>query len=169
MDVYEAIRSRCSVRAYQPRPVEAVKLARILEAARLAPSARNMQSWKLVVVKDAAIRQALAEAAEQPFVARAPVVVAVVATDPARVMHCGVPSAPVDSAIVADHITLAAMAEGLGTCWICHFDQTACRKILSVPDTAMVMEMILLGYPEGSSVSKKRKSTEEIVCNERFS
>ncbi len=168
MDVYEAIRARCSVRAYQARPVEADKLARILEAARLAPSARNMQAWKLVVVKDAACRQSLAEAAEQPFVAQAPVVVAVVSTDPARVMHCGVPSAPVDTAIVADHITLAAVAEGLGTCWICHFDQPACRKVLGVPDTAMVMEMILLGYPEGSASSKKRKSIEEIVCNERF-
>ena len=169
MDVYEAIRTRCSVRAYRDCAVEADKLGRILEAARLAPSARNLQSWKLVVVKDPAARRALAEAAEQAFVAKAPVVIAVVATEPARVMHCGVPSAPVDSAIAAAHITLAAAAEGLGSCWICHFDQASCRKALGVPETAMVMEMILLGYPEGDKPSpKKRKNIEEIVCNERF-
>ncbi|MCY2930357.1 MAG: nitroreductase family protein [Planctomycetota bacterium] len=168
MDVYEAIRTRGSTRAYRDCPVESEKLARILEAARLAPSARNIQAWKLVVVQDPAARRALAEAAEQAFVAAAPVVIAVVAMEPARIMHCGVPSAPVDTAIVADHITLAATAEGLGTCWICHFDQARCRKLLGVPLTAMVMEMILLGYPEGTPGPKKRKSIEEIVCNERL-
>lgn len=168
MDVYEAIRARGSIRAYRDCPVESEKLSRVLEAARLAPSARNLQSWKLVVVQDPAARRALAEAAEQAFVAAAPVIIAVVATEPARIMHCGVPSAPVDTAIVADHITLAAAAEGLGTCWICHFDQACCRKILGVPLTAMIMEMILLGYPEGTPGPKKRKSIEEIVCNERF-
>lgn len=169
MDVYDAIRARSSCRAYQDRPVENEKLQRVLEAARLAPSARNLQPWKLVVVREAALRTALADAAEQAFVAQAPVVVAVVATDPARVMHCGVPAAPVDAAIAADHMTLAAAAEGLGSCWICHFDQARCRTVLGVPETAMVMEMVLLGYPQAAAPPKKRKALDEIVRYERYS
>lgn len=169
MDLYDAIRTRRSVRAYADRPVEADALARVLEAGRLAPSARNLQSWKLVVVRDAATRQALAEAAEQAFVAQAPVAVAVVAADPHRVMHCGVEAGPVDAAIVADHLTLAATAEGLGSCWICHFDQDRCRQILGVPETNVIVTIILLGHAATDAPAKKRKDAAEIIRYERFS
>src|SRR5664279_3260425 len=84
MDLYEAIKHRYSVRAYMDKPVESDKLDRILEAGRLAPSANNRQSWKFVVARNAKLRSALAEACEQPFLAKAPVIVAVVGLDPER-------------------------------------------------------------------------------------
>jgi nitroreductase len=169
MDVYEAVQKRCSVRAYQNRPVEQEKLDRVLDAGRLSPSARNTQARKFVVVRDAEIRQALADAAEQPFIAHAPVVIAVVSLEPDRLMHCGVPCGPVDCAIAIDHMTLAATAEGLGTCWIGHFDQDACCRLLDVPPGAKIIELLLLGYQDEKPGPKSRKKPEQIICYERFS
>jgi len=168
MDLYEAIRSRHSVRAYQDKPVEAEKLQRILDAGRLAPSARNRQQWKFVVVRDAGVRKAVAEAAEQPFVGEAPVVIAVVGLTPNEKMYCDVPTDPVDCAIAIEHMALAATAEGLGTCWIGHFKQDDCRKALGVPKTAKVIELLPLGYPATSAPPKRRKPVEEVVCYDRY-
>jgi len=168
MELYEAINKRRSVRAYQDRPVEQDKLDRVLNAGRLAPSARNTQAWKFVVVRSAEKRSAIAEAAEQPFLARAPVIVAVVSTQPERVMHCGIPAGPVDCAIAIDHMALAAVAEGLGTCWIGHFDQDACCRVLGVPPTAEIIELMPLGYEADSGRGKSRKPLDEVVCYESF-
>jgi nitroreductase len=170
MDIYEAIRSRYSVRAYQKRPVEEDKLTRVLDAGRIAPSARNTQPWKFVVVRDESRRGALAELSGQPFLAEAPVVIAVVGTSPGRVMFCDVPADPVDCAIAIDHMTLAAVAEGLGTCWIGHFPQDQCREFLLVPATAKIVELLALGYPASKPPkTRSRKSLPEVVCYEKFS
>ena len=168
MDVYEAIQQRFSVRSYQDRPVEDDRLSRILEAGRLAPSATNAQAWKFVVVRDAAVRASLAQAADQAFVGQAPVVIAAVCTDPSRTMHCGVPAGPVDCAIALDHVALAAVAEGLGTCWIGHFDQDAARRALGVPGSAQIIELLPLGYPAVKAPQKSRKPIDEIVTHDKF-
>ena len=169
MELYEAMEKRYSVREYQDRPVEPDKLRRVLDAGRIAPSARNAQEWKFLVVQDADLRRRMARRAEQPLLAKAPVVVAVVSTDPERVMRCGVPAGPVDCAIAIDHMTLAAVAEGLGTCWIGSFDQDACCELTDVPPSAQIVELMVLGYPADSPGPKSRKSLDEVVCYERFS
>jgi nitroreductase len=172
MDVFEAIHKRCSVRSYQGRSVEYDKLQRVLEAGRLSPSARNAQNRKFVVVRDFELRKALEKASGQAFIAQAPVVIAVVSTDPHRLMHCGVPSGPVDCAIAIDHMTLAAMAEGLGTCWVGHFDQDACRKVLHIPAEAQIIELLTVGYPALGSEppkTKDRKPLTEVVRWETYS
>lgn len=169
MDVYAAIEARHSVRAYASRPVEEEKLQRLLGVARSAPTARNRQSWRLVVVRDAETRQALAAAANQPFLGQAPVILAMVGLTPDESMYCTIPTDPVDGAIVLDHITLAAASEGLGTCWIGHFDQDSCRDILEVPDSARIIELMPLGYAATSGPeSKTRKPLSELVCEDRF-
>jgi nitroreductase len=168
MELYEAIRKRYSVRAYQDRDVEQDKLRRVLDAGRLAPSARNRQERKFVVVRQDERRRALARAADQPWIAQAPVLVAVVGTTPDYVMHCGVPADPVDCAIAIDHMTLAAVAEGLGTCWLGHFDQDACRRLLSVPPDATIIELLTVGYPVGEPSPKRRKEFDEVVRQETF-
>jgi len=168
MNVYEAIEARRSVRRFADRPVEDDKLQRLLRAAQEAPSGRNLQEWKLVVVRDAGARTALAQACEQPFVAAAPAVLALVATHPDRLMHCGVPAAPVDGAIVLDHVSLAAVQEGLGTCWIGHFDQDACRKLLKAPASGRIIEMMLLGYAAEPPAPRKRKDLKHLVCYETY-
>jgi nitroreductase len=168
MDLHEAIEQRWSVRQFEPRPVEEEKLLRVLEAGRLSPSAKNRQERKVVVVREEARRRALAEAAEQPWLAAAPVILAMVGTTPESVMHCGVPTDPVDCAIALDHMSLAAVAEGLGTCWIGHFDQDACRRILGVPAAAKIVELMPLGYPSGRRKSRARKELQEVVCHEQY-
>lgn len=170
MNVYEAIKARRSVRAYQDKPVPEDVLNRVLEAARLAPSGNNHQSRKFVVVTDKNIKEKLAQAANnQNFVAGAAVVIAAVGLNPQKVMSCGIPGDPVDVAIAVDHMTLAAVEEGLGTCWIGAFSQEKVCGILNVPSPYRVIELLTLGYPADTPGQKSRKSLEQIVCYQQFS
>lgn len=165
MDVTKAIRDRRSVRSYENKDIPQEVLLKVLEAARLAPSANNRQPWKFVVVREAAKRAALAKAAkEQQFVAEAPVVIAAVAMEPERTMTCGVPTYAVDLAIAVDHMTLAAVDQGLGSCWIGAFYQEDVRKILKIPDEYKVATLLTLGYPRDQACFKNRKPLDEIVC-----
>jgi len=170
MDLFEAVQKRYSCRKYQPRPVEEEKLRQILEAARLAPSASNRQEWRLVVVTDRAWRQQLmAAAGNQKFVGEAAVVLACCAETDGHVMRCGEKCYPIDLAIAIDHMTLAATALGLGTCWIGAFDAPAVRKVLGIPDAVPVVELLALGYPADTPpVRKNRLPLEKITKREQW-
>jgi len=169
MELKEAIKRRQSIRDYEDKPVPEDKLLKVLEAARLAPSGTNRQAWKFVVVREGKRRQELARAAGgQTHVARAPVVIAAVATMPEGVMICGVPDYAVDLAIAVDHMPLAAVDEGLGTCWIGAFSQEEARDILKVPENYRIVALLPLGFPKQTGRPKVRKSLDEIVCYETF-
>jgi len=170
MDVFEAIRARKSVRAWQDRPVEPEKLRRVLEAARLAPSARNGQEWRFVVVTDREKRQRLAhEASGERFMGGAPVIIAACAETDGRIMRCGQRAYPIDVAIAIDHLSLAAVEEGLGTCWIGSFDPSEVRRILGIPDSVEVVELMPLGYPsDPKPVGKSRLPYDTIVRLEHW-
>lgn len=169
MDVFEAIRARRSIRKYRRQPVEEEKLNRILEAGRLAPSANNRQEWRFVVVQDGDTRQKLSEAAcGQTFVADAPVVLACCSVESDRMMTCGHPAYAVDVAISIDHMTLAATALGLGTCWIGAFYEDRVRDILNIPASVRVVELLTLGYPAEQPPSRPRKRLTEVVFRERW-
>ena len=171
MEVYEAIRARHSVRSYQDRAVEPAKLARVLEAAHLAPSARNEQEWRFVVVSELPKREALAtKASTQAFMLEAPLIIAACAQTDGRVMRCGQQAYPIDVAIALDHLTLAAVAEGLGTCWIGSFDPAQVRRILGIPPEVQVVELMLLGYPRESrdQPKKSRLPLEQIIHHEAW-
>ena len=164
MTVQEAIQNRYSVRAYQDQAVEEDKLGRVLEAARLAPSAGNRQEWRFVVVREAETRQRLMDAANgQVFVGQAPVVIAACAEGEQHVMTCGQLSYPIDVAIALEHIALAATAEGLGTCWIGAFKEDQVKKILGLPEGVRVVQLMPLGYPANEAPAKRRLGIEEIV------
>ncbi len=170
MELADAFQARRSVREYTAQEVPQDKLDRILEAARVAPSASNRQPWKFVVVRDPERRRRLAEAARgQSFVGEAPVVIAGVALRPDHVMGCEVPSHPVDLAIAMEHIALAAASEGLGTCWIGAFSQSETKRLLGVPDRYKIVALMPLGYPADGPRPKARKPLGEIVCYETFS
>jgi len=170
MEVIDAIRSRKSVRSYLDKAVEKEKLSRVLQAARMAPSASNRQEWRFVVVTDPEKRRRLAEeAAGQRFIAEAPVVIAACAQTDGRIMRCGQACYPIDVAIAVDHLTLAAVAEGLGTCWIGSFDPEAVRRILAIPKEIVVVELLPLGYPrDPQPVAKSRLPIETIVRYESW-
>ncbi len=168
MDVYEAIRTRKSVRSYSDRTVDEETLRRILDAARLAPSARNAQEWRFVAVRDRGMRHRIAvEAAGQPFIAEAPILLACCAETDGRVMLCGQPAYPIDVAIAMDHLSLAAAAEGLGTCWIGAFDEREVRDALGIPGSVRVVQLMPLGYPrDPAPVAKRRHPLEKILRQE---
>jgi len=170
MDVSKAIRSRRSIREYDPREVEEDKLMRVLDAGRLSPSASNRQERRFIVVKDAGKRKQLSEAAKnQKFVAEAPVVIAICSVEQEYVMACGQPAYPIDTAIAVDHMTLQAVEEGLGTCWIGAFYEDKVKEILNIPANVRVVALLPLGYPSSIPHPTPRKSLEEIVMQEQWS
>ena len=170
MDVYEAIIKRKSVRAFKDKDVPEEMISRLLEAARLAPSASNRQEWRFIVVRDPATRKQLSKAAMgQKFVGEAPVVLACCAETDGHVMACGQLCYPIDVAIAIDHITLCATADGLGTCWIGAFDESQVKEILGLPPQIRVIGLLPVGYPKDpSSVKKDRLLLKEIVKYERW-
>jgi len=168
MDLFEAIRGRRSIRSFMDRPVEEEKLSAVLEAGRLAPSARNLQDWRFVVVRDPATRKRLAEAARnQEFVGQAPVVIAACGTSD-MVMTCGQPAYALDVTIAVDHMTLAAVSEGLGTCWIGAFYEDKVKEILGIPEQIRVVALLPLGYPAQAARPTPRKTLDEILAYERW-
>jgi nitroreductase len=176
MDVLEAIKTRRSVRAYSDRPIPAEVMDRMKQALRMAPSACNIQPWHFVLVSDAAAREKIAQAAhKQAWMAQAPVIV----------VACGLParaykkmggygnSVDVDLAIALDHLTLAAVADGLGTCWIGSFDEGEVKTLLGIPAQVKVVAMTPLGYPAKPDLIRpldeaRRKPLTEIFSTDRY-
>ncbi len=169
MAILDQIKKRYSVRAYRDCPVEKHKLDAVLEAARLAPSAKNFQEWRFVVVQDAATRKKLVQAANnQTFVGEAPVVIACCSIQSDYVMRCGQLSYPIDVAIAIDHMTLQAVEEGLGTCWIGSFYEDQVKAILDIPENVRVVDLLVLGYPADRMRYKNRNPVEAIVSYEKW-
>lgn len=170
MNVMDAIKTRKSVRAYLARPVEDDKLNAVLEAARLAPSASNRQEWRFVIVRERETKKQLAAVAGgQAFVGEAPVLIVACAETDGHVMGCGQLCYPIDVAIALDHMSLAAVELGLGSCWIGLFDEKKVKEILHIPDEIRVVELMPLGYPaDPSIITKKRLPLDRIVKNEHW-
>lgn len=170
MNVFEAIRKRHSVRRYLDKEIEEEKLNAVLEAGRLAPSAKNLQEWRFIIVKSRKVREKLAHAAnEQIFVGQAPVIIVACAETDAHVMSCGQLCYPINVAIALDHISLAAVELGLGTCWIGAFNEAKVKEILRIPDEVRVVELMPIGYPAYQDVKEKiRLSLKEIVKQEHW-
>ena len=168
MTVLEAIRQRYSCRAYKDKPIEQEKLESIFEAARLAPSAKNLQDWRFVVVTDKAAKHRLAEAANnQRFLAKAGAIIIACSTS-TEVMRCGQAVGPIDVAIALEHIALQATALGLATCWIGSFYPDKVRPIVAIPEDVAIIELMAVGYPADSRKEPRREPIEEILCYERW-
>ncbi len=169
MDVSLAISQRSSVRAYKATDIEEDKLKKVLEAARLSPSASNRQDWKFIVVKNKEIKKKLAKAAfGQSFIGEAPVVIVACGTDSKAVMGCGQPTHTVDVSIACAFMILQAQELGLGTCWIGAFNEDEVKRILKIPEGVRVVAMTPLGYPDEPPSKKSRKSLNQIVCHEKY-
>jgi len=169
MDVFTAISQRSSVRAYKPTHVEEDKLRKILEAARLSPSASNRQDWKFVVVKNRETKKKLAQAAfGQSFIGEAPVVIVACGTEPKAMMACGQPTHTVNVSIACTYMILEAYELGLGTCWIGAFNENEVKEILNIPRHVRAVAMTPVGYPDEPPSKKSRKSLDQIICLERY-
>lgn len=174
MDFLDLAKKRQSTRAYDiDRNVEREKIERIIEAARLAPSACNAQPWHFIVVDDVDLKNKVADAASarllgmNHFTKQAPVHILIVEEKPNLSSSVGgllkdKHFAFVDIGIAASHICLAAEAEGLGTCILGWFDEKKMRKLLDIPKSKRVLLDIVVGYPAQELREKKRKDMHEI-------
>jgi len=152
MDLFDVVRTRRSVRTYRPEPIPQEVLSRVLDAARIAPSGSNRQPTRLIVVKDEQTKKNLVPLCHnQAFVAAAPVVICAVGRNINydRGEWMGDYAMIVDVAIAVDHLTLAARAEGLGTCWIGSFSNAKFREFFKLPEDVNVVALTPLGYPDG--------------------
>jgi len=176
MQVLEAIKIRRSVRKYSKQAIDPNAYQRIQEALRFAPSACNYQPWRFIMVQDEELRKQLAQACcKQTWMAEAPLTVAACGfSDQAYKKMGGYGnSIDVDLAIALDHLSLAAAAEGLGTCWIGAFEEEAVKEILNVPHEIKVSALMPVGYPKSKDLlfpvpDEKRKQADEIFSIDSF-
>ena len=167
--VIDQIKNRYSVRAFEKREIEPEILDNILKAAQLAPSARNFQPWKFVVITDELKRAKLTEIAKgQKFVAEAPVTIAVCANNMDYRMSCGHQASIIDAAIAAEHIVLQAVHHGLGSCWIGAFHQEMIGELLEIPKEYSVIALLPLGYPSISRRNRILKENSEVISYNKF-
>lgn len=164
MNVIEEIVNRRSVRAYNEKPIAEDSLARILEAGRLAPTARNGQDWRILIVSNPEIKSALIDQASprQTFLKQAPIILAACALNPDYVMRCGHPAYLIDLAIVLEHIALQAVREGLGTCWIGSFDEAKAKSVLNVPAAVRIVELMSMGHYDSLPDARERKPVQDL-------
>jgi nitroreductase len=168
MMVLKAIRKRYSCRAYIDRPIEQEKLGQLFEAARLAPSAKNLQDWRFVVVREKGKKQQVAESTNHPEVFGKAGVMIVACSNSNDVMRCGQAAGPIDVAIALEHICLQATELGLATCWIGSFEPEKVRKVLEIPQDVAIIELMALGYPADKAKKPQREPIEKIMCYEKW-
>jgi nitroreductase len=171
MEFYDVTKRRKSVRKYKPDPIPDEVLNRILEAGRIAPSAKNIQPWRFIIVKDPGTKKKIAEASRsQLWIADADVILVGCILDQIAWGRMGgyMSSGPVDVAIALDHMILAAANEGLGTCWIGAFVEKDIKHILNVPDDVTVLALTPIGYPAEEPKDRGRKDQKEILSYDKY-
>jgi len=170
LDFSELVSARYSVRAYRPDPVEDKKLDRVLEAARLAPTACNKQPMRFVVVHTSGKEQELGRIFKAKWFTQAPIVICVctIASEAWVRSYDAKNHGIVDAAIAMDHLILEAANQGLGTCWICAFDPIAAREVLGLPEGVEPIAFTPLGYPADAPMEKIRKPIGDLVRYEKW-
>jgi len=174
LDVFEAIKNRRSIRAYTSKEVsEEEEVKKLIDAARWAPSAGNIQPWEFVIVRDAEIKRGLSVAAlDQTFIEEAPVVIVVCANEMLSAWGYGHRGATLyclqDTAAAIQNLLLAAYAMGLGTCWIGAFHEEEVRKVLDVPRGIRPVAIVPVGHPAEKPAARSRRPMSETVHYEKF-
>lgn len=173
-DFLNLVSARRSIRKYLDRPVEAEKIKKCIEAARLAPSACNSQPYKFIIIDDPDVKNRVSKAAFSGIYSigksfgSAPVLVAVVSQKQNITAWLGnqiqnINFRYIDIGIAVEHFILQATELGLGTCWIGWFNQKNVSHVLGVPSRYRVEVMLSVGYPGENPQARVKKSIEEIV------
>lgn len=176
MDFAELIRERRSVRAYRQREVEQEKIAALIEAVRLSPSASNSQPWKLIIVDDPETKDQVARAtfsrlvSFNKFVPQAPVLAVMTVERPKIVTQIGGRLKDrqfplIDIGVAASHLCLQAADLGLGTCMIGWFDETRIRTILGIPQSVRLGLIVTIGYSAEEDVRRKVRKKKEVMSS----
>jgi nitroreductase len=168
MNVIEAIRTRRSIRKYKPSLIPNTDLKKILEAARLAPSAGNKQPWRFIVVRDPESRKKLAIAAQnQSWAANAGAFIVALGVDKKTP---GIYERWVERDVMTavEHMVLVAWELGYGTCWIGAFEDDKVRELLDIPKEMIIINLLSIGVPDHVPNAKTRKPIEELFSAEEY-
>jgi nitroreductase len=172
LDVFTVFRTRKSVRSYVSDPVTDEDLLTILEGARLAPSASNIQPWHFIIIRENETREKIAKGCRYGrFLSESPVVI----------IACGNKQASshwyaVDTAIALEHVVLGATALGLGTCWIGMFPEQEIRTLVNLPAHFEIIALLALGHPREKTdlwakllhLIRPRKKLADILSSEQY-
>lgn len=173
MDVFETITGRRSIRKYKDTPVAREEIERLLNFARLAPSWKNLQCWRFLVLTDPLSREALLEAFPEDnpgkkALVSAPCVIVVCADPTESGVENGMEYYLADTAIAFDHLCLAAYGMGLGTCWMGWYDEQAMKSALGIPPQIKVVGITPLGYPDQDPKPRPRKELSQVAYFETW-
>lgn len=173
MDIFQVFRDRRSIRKYKDTPVEREKIEQILDAARLAPSWKDMQCWRFLVLADAERRALVLEAFPEDnpgkkAIATAPVLIVVCADPRESGVENGIEYYIADTAIAFEHLCLSAHALGLGSCWMGWYDEAKVKRSLGIPDQIRIVGITPLGYPDQEPKPRPRKLLSEIAYFEQW-
>ena len=166
MDLLTIITKRRSVREFTKDEIEQNKINYIMECARLAPSAVNLQPWKFIIVKSEEKKALIHQCYHREWFNYAPLYIIALAdtTQSWKRRADEKDHGDIDVTIAVEHIALAATEQGLGTCWVCNFNVDLCKELFSLPENLAPIAILPIGYPakEQDDVSN-RKSAEEII------
>ncbi len=165
MDFQQLVKERFSVRDFTADPVTTEQIKSILETTALAPSAVNFQPWHFIVITAGEMLEKLWNVYHREWIRKAPVIIVACVNrkESWKRGNDGKDFGDIDVAIAVDHLTLAASAAGLGTCWVCNFDAVRCRELLQLPLYLEPLVLIPLGVPASAPPPKKRKPLSETV------
>lgn len=172
MECIEAIKGRRSIRKYIDRPVGKELIGQLLDSARMAPSAGNLQARDFIVISDKVTKQKLAKAAMgQSFIEQAPVAIVIIANieRSSRIYRSrGELYAIQDASAGIENLLLAAHSLGLGACWVGAFDEAMVSLLLGIPNKAKPVAIIPVGFPDEQPPAPPRMIQERLVHWEKW-
>jgi len=173
MEVFDAIRTRRSIRKYQDKQVPWDNVVTILEAGKYAPSAGNLQNWKFIVVKNDAKRKAVSKAClQQDWMEQAPVLIVVVAEPKKAERYYGTRGSRLYTlqacAAAIENMLLTAHSLGLGSCWIGAFDEHELWTVLGLPEDVSVQGILTIGYADENPEQPPKSRIEHVMFFEKW-
>ena len=173
MNVIDIMKNRRSIRAFKKQAVTQEIIEELVEAARWAPSAGNVQPWAFVVVNSTEMKQILSMAAYgQKVLEEASVVIVVCADEKLAEQRYGERGKTLfclqDTAAAIQNILLTAHSLGLGSCWIGAFKEAEMKQAIKAPKEMRPIALIPIGYPNQAPPARSRKPLNEIMHKESF-
>jgi nitroreductase len=166
MNVLEIIKTRRSIREYKDKPIPKEALEKMVDAARFAATARNVQPWEFIIITEETTLRRLGALAENGrFLAQSKACIAIFCAETKYYLE--------DGCAATCNILLAATALGIGSCWVAGDKKPYCAEVarlLNVPGAFKLVSLIALGYPksEDSFYVAEKRSLKELIHWERF-
>lgn len=169
MEMLPEIKNRRSIRAYAQEAIDREALTRIVDAGRRAPSAKNRQAWRFVVITAEETRRKLEAACfGQEYVGQAGAILALCTTNVDYKMPNEQYSHPVDIGIASAFMMLQVEHEGLGSCPVTTFSEPDVKAILSIPYKMRVVMLLTIGKPAEQPEITDRFPKDRIVGYEHW-